>query len=188
MSEAVLTKKALAASLKALTATTPLSRVTVADIVQNCGLNRQTFYYHFRDKYDLVHWIYQVEAMAAIEDCRDLKNWTEGIRRVLGHLVQNRVFYSEALRDSGSSTFEKYLFDVTRELILHVVHEVAEGMAVRDADQVFVAEFYAHAFVGTTLGWLEDPLREAPETLAERIQDIVEGSLQRALSRYAGLW
>ena len=34
-----------------------LEKITVSDIVQNCGLNRQTFYYHFQDKYDLVNWI-----------------------------------------------------------------------------------------------------------------------------------
>ena len=48
------TKKALADSLKDLLRTRPLSKVTIADITEGCGINRMTFYYHFRDIYDLV--------------------------------------------------------------------------------------------------------------------------------------
>lgn len=52
-----LTKRALAASLKKLLAQKPLSKITIADITEDCGMNRMTFYYHFQDIYDLIDWI-----------------------------------------------------------------------------------------------------------------------------------
>ena len=52
------TKRALAASLKKLAAKKPLDKITVIDITEDCGVNRQTFYYHFQDIFDLVEWIF----------------------------------------------------------------------------------------------------------------------------------
>ena len=48
------TKRALEASLKNLLLQKPLSKITISDITEDCGINRMTFYYHFKDIYDLV--------------------------------------------------------------------------------------------------------------------------------------
>ena len=56
-----ITKKALASSLKDLLSKYKFNKITIKDITENCGVNRQTFYYHFKDKYDLVNWIYYTE-------------------------------------------------------------------------------------------------------------------------------
>ena len=58
MANSNITKKALAQSLKELGSTKILDKITVADITNHCGVNRQTFYYHFNDKYELLNWIY----------------------------------------------------------------------------------------------------------------------------------
>ena len=50
------TKRALEASLKKLLLEKPLHKITVSDITDDCGINRMTFYYHFKDIYDLVEW------------------------------------------------------------------------------------------------------------------------------------
>ena len=58
MSESRITKKALALSIKKLMETIPLAKLSIHEIVDDCGINRQTFYYHFKDKFDLVNWLY----------------------------------------------------------------------------------------------------------------------------------
>ena len=47
------TKRALEASLKNLLLQKPLSKITISDITEDCGINRMTFYYHFKDIYDV---------------------------------------------------------------------------------------------------------------------------------------
>ena len=56
------TKRALEASLKNLLLQKPLSKITISDITEDCGINRMTFYYHFKDIYDLVEWSCQEDA------------------------------------------------------------------------------------------------------------------------------
>ena len=54
-----ITKKALATSLKKLLSKKELSKITIANITNDCGVNRQTFYYHFKDVYDLLEDIFK---------------------------------------------------------------------------------------------------------------------------------
>ncbi|MFA6856260.1 MAG: hypothetical protein WCR31_03530 [Treponema sp.] len=62
----MITKTALTASLKKISGTTPIDRIIITQIVEDGGVNRQTFYYHFKDIYDLVSWIYQKETTEII--------------------------------------------------------------------------------------------------------------------------
>ena len=71
----LLTEKALAASLKKLLEKKTLDKITVKDITDDCGVNRQTFYYHFHDVYDLVEWIFTEEAKKFMNSC------VEGLER-----------------------------------------------------------------------------------------------------------
>ncbi|MFR8027761.1 TetR/AcrR family transcriptional regulator, partial [Eisenbergiella massiliensis] len=52
-----ITKTALEASLKKLLLKKPLDKITIRDLTEDCGISRMTFYYHFKDIYDLVEWI-----------------------------------------------------------------------------------------------------------------------------------
>ena len=67
VSSSLQTKKSLAKSLKKLMRLTPLHKISVKDVVKDCNLNRQTFYYHFHDIYELVEWIYKTEAIESIK-------------------------------------------------------------------------------------------------------------------------
>ena len=58
MADSNITKRALAAALKELMEQKPFSKINVAEICEKCGMNRKSFYYHFKDKYDLVNWIF----------------------------------------------------------------------------------------------------------------------------------
>lgn len=53
-----ITKRLLAEAMKTFMQERPLTKISVGDLVDECGLNRNSFYYHFKDKYDLVNWIF----------------------------------------------------------------------------------------------------------------------------------
>ena len=69
------TKRALAQSLKKLLQTKPLSKITINDITEDCGINRMTFYYHFKDIYDLVEWACLEDATKALEGKKTAETW-----------------------------------------------------------------------------------------------------------------
>jgi AcrR family transcriptional regulator len=79
MSDSNITKMALADSLKRLMAEKTFSKIRVDDIVNGCGLRRQSFYYHFKDKYDLMNWIYYTETARFMASYDTLEHWTDGL-------------------------------------------------------------------------------------------------------------
>ena len=56
MSEAAVTKKVIADGFRYVMEKKSFDKITISDITDKCGLNRQTFYYHFQDKYELLNW------------------------------------------------------------------------------------------------------------------------------------
>lgn len=178
-----LTKKALAQSLKQLMLKTPLSKVSVQEIVENCGVNRQTFYYHFKDKYELVNWIYKTEAVEALAGFADYSCWLDCFTAIFRYLMQNRAFYVNALNTPGQNAFDGYLFAATHELVLGVLEEKIGENQVTEVDKNFITDFYTHAFVGVTVQWVKEGMKQTPEMMIYNINAIVEGSMARAISR-----
>ena len=83
-----ITKKALAESLKKQMQTIPLAKITVNDIVKECGLNRRTLYYYFNDIYDLLEWIYKTELKEVLGENRTYTSWQKGLLEIFEYLYQ----------------------------------------------------------------------------------------------------
>ena len=160
------TKRALEASLKKLLLERPLDKITVTDIAEDCGINRMTFYYHFRDIYDLVEWACQ-----------------EDFRRILDGLIDNRPFILNVYRSVRREQVETFLFQVTHGLLMGVVEELDPRGEVREEDKAFLADFYKYAFVGLVLDWIRTGMKGEPAELARRVELVVSGSFAQALER-----
>ena len=89
------TKELFAAAMEEMLAETPLSKVRVGDLCQRAGAGRQTFYYHFRDKYDVVAWIFERDYRLAEEDA-GLGNAQGVVTDALERMWERRAFYREA--------------------------------------------------------------------------------------------
>ncbi|MBZ9633111.1 dihydroxyacetone kinase transcriptional activator DhaS [Clostridium sp. FP1] len=185
MSGSQLTKKALALSIKKLMETIPLSKLSIQEIVDNCGINRQTFYYHFKDKFDLVNWIYYTEAIENIDNCKNYAHWTDGMYKTLVYFLSNKSFYINALNTPGQNAFDGYLFEKTYDLIMGVINDISSEITVSDKDKNFIADFYTYAFVGITVQWIKNNMRESPKTVVGNLNEMIEGSMLSALTRYA---
>lgn len=180
----LMTKRALAASLKKLMSTKPLSKITVKHVVDDCGVNRQTFYYHFQDIYDLIGWIYKTEAMEAIADNKTYETWQQGFLRIFYYVRDNRDFCMNSMYSLGRDHLDSFLYSNTFDLLIGVVNEVAEGMNVSIEDREFVANFFTYAFVALVIMWMKQGMTESPESIIDRLNKLVEGEMLRALKKY----
>src|SRR5665647_3664355 len=90
-------KRVLADSLIELSARKPLAKVTIQDIVDNCGASRQTFYNHFTGKYELVDWIVSKNSDEVIRKFIGVEPWSRVLAKTLGVLKENQALYGGAL-------------------------------------------------------------------------------------------
>ena len=87
-----ITKRALEASLKTLLTKQPLDKITITDITEDCGINRMTFYYHYKDIYDLVEWVCVEDAKRILGENKNYDTWQEGFLRIFEAVSESKTF------------------------------------------------------------------------------------------------
>lgn len=179
-----ITKKAIEASLKNLLLKKPFDKITINDIVEDCGISRMTFYYHFKDIYDLVEWACEKDVKKILEDKDDYKTWTQGFLNLFEEVLKNKPFILNVYRSVGREQVENYLYKIVYDLLLNVIEEKAQGMTVRDEDKEFVADFYKYAFVGLMLDWVKNGMKEDPHKIVKKVEFLLSGSLRVSLERF----
>ncbi|MBQ1544859.1 MAG: TetR family transcriptional regulator, partial [Clostridia bacterium] len=80
------TERAIAAALKKLLQQKTLNKITISDLANECGINRMTFYYHFKDIYDLIEWMTNERAEKALEGNKNIGSWQQGLQNLLDAL------------------------------------------------------------------------------------------------------
>ncbi|MBQ6197272.1 MAG: TetR/AcrR family transcriptional regulator C-terminal domain-containing protein [Lachnospiraceae bacterium] len=104
------TKQLFADTLLEMSKTKPIREIQVKDLCLNCGADRTTFYYHFRDKYDLVAWIY-MSLYLEEEKNASIINGEDMIIRMLKRIWTHKAFFRNALQDTSQNNLGEYLLD-----------------------------------------------------------------------------
>lgn len=178
------TKKAIASSLKKLLAEKTLDKITVIDITNDCEVNRQTFYYHFKDIYDLVEWIYTSEASRALGNKKTYDTWQQGFNEIFKYVYENNNFVINTYHSLNREHLENFLYNETYTLLIGVIEEKASGIPVREDDKAFIANFYKYAFVGLMLEWISKGMRENPSSIIEKVNTLIHGDIVKALEKF----
>lgn len=180
-----ITKQALEASLKRLLLQKPLTKITIADITEDCGVSRMTFYYHFQDIYDLVEWACFEDASRALDGKKTYATWQEGFLNIFEAVLENKPFILNAYRCISREQMERFLYQLTYGLIRGVVEEQSRGTAISEEDKSFIAEFYKYSFVGVMLDWIRQGMTADPRVLTEKISAAMRGSIANAIRNFS---
>jgi len=175
--ESQITKRILAQSIKELMQKTPLSKISVGDISEHCGVNRNTFYYHFRDKYELINWIYYTETLEQMNAFSDPEHWEEGLCNLCLYMQRNKEFYINAIGCLGQNSFAEYLRNFYFNLLITCIEELKGDFPMEKEDTALMARFFTYAFVGLILEWAENGMKDDPVAYANRLKGIFDGIL-----------
>lgn len=149
MADSNITKRALAAALKELMEGKAFCKISISDICEKCEMNRKSFYYHFKDKYDLVNWIYYTEFLSEIQNETYDTGWGM-LYKLCGYFYENRGFYRKILALEGQNSFLEYFRSVLVSVISYDIERIFGKAEAAD----FYVDFYADAFVVSVKRWL----------------------------------
>lgn len=180
------TQKALMASFAKLLNEKPFDKITVQDIVDDCGVNRNTFYYHFQDIYDLIDWIYKNETEKFLKGNDTYETWQQGVRALFEYALANKSFILNTYHSISKEYLIEHLYQVTYNLLINVVEEQAKGMHVDEKYKKFIADFYKYAFVGMAIDWIDQGMNHDYESLIFNLSTLIEGDFHKALLRFEG--
>lgn len=185
---AQMTKLSLAQSLKQLMGERTLDKITVKEVVARCGVNRQTFYYHFRDIYHLLDWMFANEGQEFSKKYPDIHNADDGqtaIRSLCTYLQENRSVMMNIYNSLGRELLDRYLSREIASLLTKSLQVRADRAGVTQEQLAFLVDFYKHAFVGASLDWFQKGMPGETEQIVAQFAPILKGTFDSALKRMA---
>ncbi|MBQ8260934.1 MAG: TetR/AcrR family transcriptional regulator C-terminal domain-containing protein [Lachnospiraceae bacterium] len=145
MADSNITKKALASALKELMNEKPFEKINVGDICDKCEMNRKSFYYHFKDKYDLVNWIFDTEFIAIARKEANQDIWTL-VEVLCNYFYANRNFYKKALCIKGQNSFSDHFREILFPTIVNRMNHILDKGEISDFQVTFMADAVVMAF------------------------------------------
>lgn len=173
MAESSITKNALADALKGLMMEKNFEKISVSDICDRCNMNRKSFYYHFRDKYDLLNWIFYIGFMEHIkfDDFEELFDEDEtGKRYDIWELIEElavyfyseKEFYRRALMIEGQNSFKDYFHDGLFPVVRFYMNDVVD-----DDETGILTALICDACISALVRWLTSDNPDEPEKTVE---------------------
>ena len=182
-----ITKKALASSLKDLLSKYKFNKITIKDITENCGVNRQTFYYHFKDIYDLLEWIYKNEVILEIEEKATYETWQQGLMYIFEYVLKNKAFVKNTYYSISKDLLLNFIYAQTNILIMDVIEEKSKNINISNEDKMFIANFYKYGFVGLLQDWIESGMKQKPKVIINKLSVMIDGSFDNAFYNFQNL-
>ena len=141
------TKKMLSAELKALMEKKALSKITVSEIITNCGVNRKTFYYHFTDIQELLKWTLDQEAVEIVKNFDLILDSEEAILFVLKYVEENKHILNCAYDSIGRDELRRFFNHDFNDIIMRLVVNVEKMLGTHNSEDYkqFLCDFYTGA-------------------------------------------
>lgn len=146
-----------------------LDKITVRDIVEECEINRNTFYYHYSDIYDLLDDVFRVETEKFMsEDVDENTTFGEKYERAARFVLKYKKAILHIYDSKKRDVLQNYLETLAFSFISRFVKKEADGYGLPDEDIDYITGFYTHAIVGNTLGWIKRKLPSGQEKFIAR--------------------
>lgn len=181
------TKEMLAESLMKLLARRTLDKITIQDIVDDCGYNRQTFYYHFHDIYDLIDWIFAAQTQELIEKCRACGSLDVGVEAVIAYMRGNRRLILNILRSVNGEKLLDNLYRSAQSIVLSALENHPGVQELSAEYRELVAEAFKYALAGLLIDWMRAGIPEDRVHKIRTMKAVYIGALEYALDTVRGL-
>lgn len=178
------TKLALEASLKKCLLHKPIDKITINELTADCGITRMSFYYHFKDIYDLVEWVCVEDGRKALQGKKTYDTWQEGVLQIFEAVMENKPFILNVYRNVSRGKIESFLHKLTYDLIAGVIDEKSAESSLKKEDKAFIAEFYKYAFVGVMLDWIAGGMKDDYKKIVEKMSITLHGTVAVSISNF----
>ena len=177
------TEYRFAEALKDMMAEMPLDSISVTTLTKKCHVNRQTFYYHFHDIYDLLTLVFLNEEIKELAEVKTIRELSESVFK---YYTKNKNFIDATLNSAGKELFEEFIHNACYKTFLRFVNNVQDSKKLHVNDRKAVARFYALAYSHSIVYYLSTYKNKTLEGLlncfAFEREDVFEEAINRLLT------
>ena len=180
-----LMKKRLAGALREALVQKSFAKITVSDIVDSCGVNRKTFYYHFSDIHALLRWMFSEEFRELMHPYDMLNDYVLLANSVMDYVEQNEVIFHNIVNTVGEDGLTRALYEDIQDLQSRVVSgfETRYGVTFEEEFRAFLIKFLADAIVGILMEWIRRRRYRNREKTIEYLRDIFLAAIPGLIER-----
>jgi len=177
------TKKAIKETFIKLLSERLLSQITVKDIVETCGINRNSFYYHFQDIPSLIEEIVIEAADCIITAYPTLDSLEMGFNAVIEFAEKNRCAILHIFKSVNRDIFEQYLWKVCDHVVVSFFKTAIDDQPISDEDREIIIQFYKAQCFGMVIDWLRSGMKEDVHHKIHRICELQKGMIEETIRR-----
>ncbi|MGN0709353.1 MAG: TetR/AcrR family transcriptional regulator C-terminal domain-containing protein [Anaerovoracaceae bacterium] len=179
------TEQQLADALRKLLEKKPLTKITVRDITDACGVNRQTFYYHFHDIYDLVEWIFKQDADRFVYSRKlDPDDWRGTVESLMDGLAKDKSFILNAYYSLNRRQLELFMQKLARPAIEAMVKNVGASAYIAEDDINFIIDIATYALIGILMEWIGEGMPDTYRQHLNKLFVMLDGVLTMAVNNF----
>ncbi len=178
-----LTKQAIKQSFWELLEQRPLAQITVKDIVERCGINRNSFYYHFQDIPALIEEIVVEEADRIISQYPSIDSVEICINACLDFAKENRRAILHIYNSVNRAMYEQYLWQVCESVVSAYVGTVLGPGQIAPEDRTLIQRYYKCLCFGIATEWIGTGMREDISAPVHRLCELKKGAMEQMIRR-----
>ena len=181
---AALTRKSIMESFMKLLDERPLNKISIKDIVEECGVNRNTFYYHFADVPDLLEAIVKEEADRIMQGYRGISTLEECIEAAMQLSLDHKRALLHIYNSANRDIYERYLLDICAYVAAAFVDNSAGDAPLPEGDRDAVVQFFKCEIFGYVIDWLSSGMDDRCQGRFLRACELCRG-LTKAMLRHS---
>lgn len=178
------TQKAIIESFMELLRKKSLDKITVKDIIESAGINRNTFYYYYKNIYDLLGEAFKEEAVKFKSEAISDNSFYEAYMRTVNFLLEHKATIIHVYNSKSKDVLYSYLEFATNYFISKFVEKRAKGTKISEAGKKYIVNFYSDAIIGATSRWIERKMTDYKEVLMKDISESFEATIDEMIEAY----
>ena len=177
------TKMAIKTTFIKLLNEKPLSQITVKDIVEECGVNRNSFYYHFQDIPALIEEIIMENADQIIAEYPTIDSLETCLNVALEFARKNRRTILHIYQSVNRDIFEQYLWKVCQHVVSAYSNVLFAEKPVKDTDKELMLHYYKAECFGMVMAWMNTGMKEEVVGQVRRFCELRKGMVEEMVER-----
>lgn len=183
------TRRAIKASFLKLLDERALSRITVKDIAADCGINRNTFYYHYQDIPALLMEIIKDNMDQILKEYPSFDSFEQCVEAAVRTAIDNRRVVMHIYNSINRNLYERFIWELSEYAVTHYIGSAFPGRKISEEDRDMIIRYYKCECFGIVTDWLENGMNEDAVRYFRRIfelkKDQAEELIRRCEAAYA---
>ncbi len=180
------TKRAIKEAFWKLLSERPLTQISVREIVEECGINRNSFYYHFQDIPALIEEIVTDAADALIQKYPNIASVDEAVEAAFRFTMDNKRAVLHICNSVNRNTYEQYLMRICEYVITTYFDTVIEKEGINENSREIVILFLKCELFGLLIDWINNGMAEDAIVKLKQLFSLCNGLTSELLERCRG--